>query len=376
MNIIIDGVDFWDGFKAEKYWSPTKNQNLKEIVKNAIYSGAYTVSEKIDGDWRMLIRDMEGNFHLRGRSESVNGGFADKIEWVPHIVEEFKDLPNGTVLLGELYLNSQRGSRKVTTIMGCLKDKALARQEAGEKLSYYIFDVLAYNGINQCPCTLETRICIMDNLKSTFLKNCKYIRVSQYVKDPVAMENLIAKLLAEDLEGAVLKRLDGTYEQGKRTARKSIKVKKEIANDIDCFTTGRYKAATIEYTGKEIREWTYWQNTRTAEKYNKNMYDDWAAGATIMPITKLHYYGWAGAIELAVYKNGVEKPIAWISNVTEEVKRGIVEDNANWTHKVCKVQAMMIEKDTGALRHGKIMEWRSDNKDWRECDGHELFGAN
>ena len=60
MNIIIDGIDFWDGFTAEKYWSPTKNQNLKEIVNNAIYSGAYTVSEKIDGDWRMLIRSMDG----------------------------------------------------------------------------------------------------------------------------------------------------------------------------------------------------------------------------------------------------------------------------------------------------------------------------
>ena len=371
MNIIIDNVDFWDGFTAEKYWSPTKNQNLKEIVKNAIYSGAYTVSEKIDGDWRMLIRDMEGNFHLRGRSESVNGGFADKIEWVPHIVEELETLPNGTVLLGELYLDSQRGSRKVTTIMGCLKDKALDRQAKGERLSYYAFDILAWNGVNLCNSPLSERIEHLEQVKS-YCKQYKYIRISKYETDPVAMEELIAKLLAADLEGAVLKRLDGKYEQGKRTARKSIKVKKEIANDIDCFTTGRYKPATIEYTGKEVQNWTYWQNTRTGEKYNAHMYEDWSGGATIIPITKLHYFGWAGAIELAVYKDGIETPIAWISNVTEEVKRGIVEDNANWTHKVCKVQAMMIEKDTKALRHGKIMEWRED-KEWSECDGHEIF---
>lgn len=372
MNIIIDGVDFWDGFVAEKYWSPTKNQNLKEIVKNAIYSGAYTVSEKIDGDWRMLIRDMEGNFHLRGRSESVNGGYADKIEWIPHITEELQHMPCGTVLLGELYLDSQRGSRKVTTIMGCLKDKALDRQAKGEKLSYYVFDVLAYDGVSLCNNSLADRIKMLNTCISV-LCSC-YVSTSNYETDPVKMEELIAKLLAADLEGAVLKRLDGKYEQGKRTARKSIKVKKEIANDIDCFTTGKYKPATIEYTGKEIREWTYWQNTRTGEKYNAHMYDEWSGGATIMPITKLHYFGWAGAIELAVYRNGVEVPVAWISNVTEEIKRGIVEDNANWTHRVCKVQAMMIEKDTKALRHGKIMEWRNDDKDWRACDGHELFG--
>lgn len=372
MNIVIDGIDFWDGFTAEKYWSPTKNQNLKEIVNNAIYSGAYTVSEKIDGDWRMLIRSMDGTFHLRGRSESVNGGFADKIDWVPHIVEELETLPNGTVLLGELYLDSQRGSRRVTSIMGCLKDKALDRQEKGEKLSYYVFDVLAWNGINLCNLPLSERINYLEQVK-LYCKQYKYIRVSKYETEPAVMEELIAKLLAADLEGAVLKRLDGKYEQGKRTARKSIKVKKEIANDIDCFTTGRYKPATVEYTGKEVQDWTYWQNTRTGEKYNANMYEDWSGGATIIPITKLHYFGWAGAIELAVYRDGIETPIAWISNVTEEVKRGIVEDNVNWTHKVCKVQAMMIEKDTKALRHGKIMEWRGDNKDWKECDGHELF---
>ena len=43
MNIIIDGVDFWDGFTAEKYWSPTKNQNLKEIVISSI---PYPTSER------------------------------------------------------------------------------------------------------------------------------------------------------------------------------------------------------------------------------------------------------------------------------------------------------------------------------------------
>lgn len=369
MNIIIDGIDFWDGFKAEKYWSPTKNQNIKEITKQAIYSGAYCASEKIDGDWRMLIRDMEGNFHLRGRSESVNGGFADKIEWVPHITEELKDLPNGTVLLGELYLDLQRGSRKVTTIIGCLKDKAIERQAKGEKLSYYAFDILAWAGDNLCDLRLEQRICALQG----FSRYCKqYTSASKYFTKPEDIEELIATTLAADLEGVVLKRLDGKYEQGKRTARKSIKVKKEIANEIDCYVTGNYKPATVEYTGKEVQDWTYWQNTRTGEKYNKHLYDDWAAGATIIPITKGHYFGWAGAIELAVRRDGQDYPIAWISNITEEIKQGIVSAPEQWIHKVCKVSAMMIEKDTKALRHGKIMDWRND-KDWSECDGHELF---
>ena len=370
MNIIIDRIDFWDGFKAEKYWSPTKNQNIKEITKQAIYSGAYTASEKVDGDWRMLIRDMEGNFHLRGRSESVNGGFADKIEWIPHITEELEYLPNGTVLLGELYLDSQRGSRKVTTIMGCLKEKALDRQEKGERLSYYVFDILAWAGDNLCDLSLSQRICALFSLNN-YAK--KYITISKYYSEPIAIEELIATTLAADREGVVLKRLDGKYEQGKRTARKSIKVKKEVANNIDCFTTGRYKPATVEYTGKEIQDWTYWQDIRTGEKFNCNRYDDYINTHTVIPVTKGHYFGWAGAIELAVWRDNQEIPVAWISNVTEEIKAGIVSAPDQWTHRVCEVQAMMIEQDTKALRHGKIMNWRND-KDWRDCDGHEIYG--
>ena len=57
----------------------------------------------------------------------------------------FEALPNGTCLLGEIYFPKNEGSSNVTTIMGCTQDKALRRQENGEKLHYYVFDVLAYN---------------------------------------------------------------------------------------------------------------------------------------------------------------------------------------------------------------------------------------
>ena len=57
-------------------------------------------------------------------------------------------MPNGTVLLGEIYLPSNEKSKAVTTILGCLKDKALMRQDKGEKLHFYIFDCLANNGKN------------------------------------------------------------------------------------------------------------------------------------------------------------------------------------------------------------------------------------
>ena len=372
MSILIQNRDFQNS-PAMKYWSVPKGKSVKDEMISLIYSGNYCLSRKRDGNWLMIGKSMDGIVFTRARNANVNGEFPSKIGHLPHIKKIMDTIPNGTVFLGEIYFKHNEQSRAVTTVLGCLEDKAVARQEKGEKLSYYIFDCLAVEGqdISQYP--LVERIAIGKEIYNKYFKNNEYIEFAEYIYEPEKMEEYIASVLEQGGEGVVLQRKDNPYEWGKRTAHKTLKVKKEIANDIDCFTTGRYKPATVEYTGKEIQDWTDWQNTRTGEKYNANMYEDWSGGATIIPITKLHYFGWAGAIELAVYRDGIETPIAWISNVTEEVKRGIVEDNANWIHKVCKVQAMMIEKDTKALRHGKIMEWRGDNKDWKECDGHELF---
>lgn len=369
MEIIIGNYDFWN-MEAEKYWAPTKGTNLKDLVNKAINSDDYVCSEKVDGDWRMFIKDMDGNFHLRGRSKSVNGGYADKIEWVPHIEKELKNIPNGTVLLGEMYLDSKRGSRNVTTIMGCLAEKAVARQTKGEKLSYYIFDCLAYNGKNLINDPLIARLDFINNIKA-ITKGAQNITISKYYKDPNQIEVIINEILASGREGVVLKRKDGFYEPGKRPVRKSIKVKKEIAEEIDCFLTGNYKPATWDYTGKEIDNWEYWYDIKKQVKKIGKYYSDFLCGASIEPITKGAYYDWAGAVQIGVFKDNKIIPIGWISNVTEEVKNGIVHEEEKWKYKVVKVTAMMLEEDTKALRHGKIVEWRED-KDYKECDGHEL----
>ena len=369
MQVIIDNYDFWN-MSTEKYWSPTKSQDLKALVHNAIYSGDYTLSEKKDGDWRMFIKDNDGNFYLRGRSASVNGGYADKINWVPHIREELKDIPNGTVLIGEVYFPSKPGSRNVTTIMGCLEQKAVARQAHGEKLHYYIFECLAYNGANIMGLPLSERIEILN--KNISSRAVKYIEISKYIFDIDKMEDYIGEILCAGGEGVVLKRLDSPYEPGKRTTRKSIKVKKEIEQKIDCFLTGRYKTATRDYKGKEIEDWQFWENLRTGEKLNGKLYDNYCNGDSIEPVSKAYYYGWASSIEIAVLRDKKIIPIGWISNITEEVKSGIAENPADWKGKVVEVSCMMIEKDTFGLRHAKILNWRSD-KDWKDCDGYEVF---
>ena len=348
MSIIIDGRDFQNS-PAMKYWSVPKGKSVKDEMHSLLYSGLCCLSRKRDGNWLMIGKSMDGTLFTRARNANVNGEYPSKIGHIPHIANAMAAVPNGTVFLGEIFFKEKEQSRAVTTIMGCLEEKAVDRQEKGEKLCYYIFDCLAFEGKDISQYELWQRVGIARGIYNKYLAGSSYITNAKYIDNPEEMEEYIAQVLEEGGEGVVIQRKDNPYEWGKRTAHRTLKVKKEIANDIDCFVTGNYKPATVEYTGKEIQNWTYWQNVRTGEKYNKNMYNDYVDTNTIIPITKGHYFGWAGAIELGIYREGKIIPIAWISNVTEEVKQGIVMENEKWKYRVCKVQAMMIEKDTKAL---------------------------
>ena len=367
-DIIIDGYDF--GYmKAEKYWSLPKNKDPKIEIKNAVFSNRYIAARKVDGNWALLIKDNNGEFYLRSRTEGVNGGYTNKAAWIPQVTEELKNIPNGTVLLGEIFLPNDERSRAVTTVMGCLLEKSLKRQEnEDKKIHFYIFDCLAYSKKNIMNRPFIDRINTLSSLKEN--KNYKYIHFATYYEGK-ELWDYIGKVLAAGGEGVVLQSKDAPYEPNKRKAWKTIKVKKEIDNELDLFISGRYKPSTKEYTGKEIQDWTYWQHRRTGEKMFGNYYDDFKAGATIEPITKGYYYGWAGSIELAaVDSEGKIVPVAWISNITEDIKKKVITGELRG--QVVKVLAMEIEPDTKHLRHAKITEFR-DDKSYKDCGIDQLY---
>ena len=141
----VDGIDFRN-IEAMKYWSFPKNyaHDKAQEIKNLIFSGDYYGALKVDGFFQRLCKDEDGNVMMIARNHNVKGEAVDKIEWVPQVQSLMEALPNGTVLLCEAYLPGDEGSRKVTSLLGCLKDKCLARQEAGKKLHFYIFIILHY----------------------------------------------------------------------------------------------------------------------------------------------------------------------------------------------------------------------------------------
>ena len=363
----IDGFDFGE-LEPMRYYAPPStwsDEKKRDNARAKIFSGDWLGAEKKDGYFAKLIKDEDGNIILYSRSRGVNGQFADKHEWVPHLKPFFDTLPTGTCLLGELYLPSQPGSRNITTIMGCLKEKAIARQEKGEKLHFYVFDCLAWDGKSW----LKEKALSRFTWVSAFAP-IEYVSFAQYVSG-ADLNILLQEILARGDEGVVITHQDGLYEPGKRPSKTTLKIKKELKQTIDCFFTGRGSAPTHIYTGKEIETWKYWENQITGAKVEAEMYKEYKAGCPIVPITKGHYHGWYGSLEIAVLRHkegskckirGIEYhdtevfPIGWLSGLPDEMKA----DPNKYAFIPMEVTAMEYDAYNHSLRHGKMVGWRKD----------------
>lgn len=374
MEILIDGFDFWN-MNPQKYYSFTSafKGDKKAKAKELVMSGKYLGSRKMDGAWNMIIKDMDGNLHMRSRTESVNGGYQDKAEWIPHICEELAALPNGTALVGEIYFPDNEGSRKITSVLNCLKDKCLDRQKAGGWLHFYVFDVVAYAGKSLIDVAFIDRIGkYLEYELLDVLKDNDHIEMANYVRGK-DLWDLYGQVIAAGGEGIVITREDCKYLCGKRTAWMTLKMKKELQDTIDAFLDGDYKPATRLYGGKEIETWLYWENFKTGEKFDTCQFDSYRNGLPVEPVSKGYFYGWASRVSFSVMKDGVPVHIAWISGITDELKEEIISKPEKWKNRVAELTAMEIECIDGSysLRHGKIENWRIDKKP-EDCEFSQI----
>jgi hypothetical protein len=372
-NFIIDGIDF-ENLEAERYWTFAKSYkgDKKKETKAMFLSGEYLASLKNDGHYFRFIKNMNGDMRLQSRTPSVNGGYLNKYDWVPQCHSFFESLPNGTCLIGELFFPKNRGSRKVTTIMGCLVEKALQRQEKDEKLFYYIFDCYAYDGKNLINTPYIDRIKYINNEIKELADKNDYVSTAQFYEGQEAWDRY-AEYLAAGLEGVVLYKKTGKVDPGKRPARKTLKCKLEIEQTIDAFLDGDYKPPTKEYTGKCIEDWGYWLNERTGEKLEGNYIGAYTNGKPIIPITKPYFLGYAGSLSFSVMKDGKPEHIGWISGVPDEMKRGIVQEPEKWKGRVFELTCMELEhiQDSYSMRHTRIVQERVD-KTAAECDWSQI----
>lgn len=363
--MIIDNVDFHE-LPTQKYWSFPSGykKDAKAETRSMIFGGDYIGARKMDGAFYKFVKDSDGNMELLGRSKSVSGDYLNKFEWVPQLHEFFNNLPNGTCLLGEIYFPENEGSSNVTKIMGCLLEKALARQFNGSKLHYYVFDVLAFNNESLYKDNIEKRINYLNKIE--FLP---YSIKAIYYEGEELWEEL-QDILSKGGEGVVITRKGTCYQPGKRPARQTLKIKKEIQQTIDCLFTGKASQPTREYTGKEIQNWKYWENLQTGEKIEDELFNEYSKGASIEPVTKPYFFNWAGSLEIGLVKGDKVVPIGYLSGLTDEIKS---DPNAQ-KGKIIEVTCMEI-LPTGGLRHAKLVKFRPDltleDATWEKVFGNE-----
>ena len=366
MEKIIDGYNFFE-MEPERYFAPPSSwsqEKKQEWAENKIFSGEWYGAQKRDGAFFMFLKDEDGNMYLRPRSRNVKKEFVNKIDWVPHLHDFFNEIDNGTCLLGELYLPSNEQAKTTTSIMNCLLNKAISRQEK-EPLHYYIFDVLASAGELQLGRTAAERFDTLHNMSRFFNDPC--VEWAHYVTGK-ELWNQIQQLLADGYEGVVITRGDSTYLPGKRTNKDTLKIKKELQETIDCVIMGA-NSPTKQYTGKEPELWEYWFDESTNEKIlakdflEKNhttIYAAYADGATVIPVTKNWFYGWAGSLKLGLYaSNNALVHVGDLSGLTDEMK----ENWRSYLNKVVEISCMEISEDKDGkkgFRHPKFMGLRDD----------------
>lgn len=378
MEKYIDGVNFFE-LEAEKYFAPPSSwsqEKKKDWANNRIFSGEWYGAQKRDGAFFMFLKDEDGNMYFRPRSRNVKKEFVNKIDWVPHLHEFFESLPKGTCLLGELYLPSKEEAKATTSIINCLVDKAIKRQEK-EPLHYYVFDILADRGESYLNMKAIDRFLTVEDYGKKYIYD--NVEWAHYLTGK-ELWNEIQNLLADGYEGVVITRAESHYLPGKRTNKDTLKIKKELQDTIDCFIIGANPPSQI-YSGKEIETWEYWFDERMDKKitatdylnqFHETIYKSYIEGAPVIPVTKNWFNGWAGSLKLGAMKDGLVVHIGNLSGITEETKE-------NWKElvgTVCEITAMEImTADNGekGLRHPKLLNYRSDMTK-EDCNWYKIFG--
>lgn len=370
MKGFINGFD-WVDVMPMKYWSFTSNTSdevKRQTVRNAVFSGEYLGSIKRDGFYQRVVKDEDGNCFMIARSRNVNGEVVDKYDWVPHIHPWFDMLPNGSCFLVEAYLPNMEGSKNVTSILGCLKEKAISRQQK-TPIHFHVFDCMAFNGYNFDKTPYALRAQMIRKIANDY-KFDEYVHYAEFYEGQ-ELWNKLQEYLSEGLEGMVIMRKDAIVYTKRTPARVSIKVKKELRESIDCFFTGRTTAPTKGYTGKEIENWQYWYNEHDMTKIEGALYKEYCTGATIVPVTKSFFYDFAGSLEIGVYDGDRVVPIGFLSGLTEEIKA----DPKKFAFKPIEVTAMELDfsNTVPSLRHGKFVQFRTD-MDIKDCTLEKIIG--
>lgn len=362
----------------EKYYAPPSTwdkERIREATLVRARSGNYLGSEKYDGFWSRFVRQGDVCKQQTRTVSKITGTYGETQEKIPYIFNFLESITTGdTVLLGELYTQT-RNVNDVKSILGAGVHKALARQQKDEnKLTYYVFDVLYFDGKSFMDAPFEERAEFLTTVIKPKLTQNRFIKVAEFFEGEDVLEKLDEIIFTEG-EGVVLQRKDGLPEPGKRTAWKTIKMKKELERDVDVFML-RALPPTREYNGMYLDTWPFWEDTRTGKKLPTNQYVEsakaYTRGAPVEPVSKNYYYGWPSAIECGVYdRYGKIHTVCAVSGLTDSVKQDIVENPEKYKRRAMTLTGMEFTDDY-SIRHPRLLGFRDDISD-KDCTWDKIF---
>lgn len=387
----------------EKYWSfPSQysKERRKLEINDMISKGGYYFQTKIDGNMASFICDFDGDKRLisRGISKTTGeyGRLEDKVFFFDTIAAAF-DKP--TRLIGEIYLNGGV-DKNVGSILRASSVKAKSIQDnayyeeaksntkfsakdkrdieknefRNQKLKFYIFDVWYYDGED----LMNTPWIERQKFVQEAVKRINHSLVS-YAKYQPVDENFyeeLNKIFEKNGEGTVIYSGKGLPEPGKRTAHKTVKIKRELENLVDVFISGTEPPVKV-YTGKDIAHWQYWED-HTGQRLYGNYFGDYQLGVSITPVTKGWFYDWPAAICVAAYnKAGEEVPICKVSGLIEEFKTELRDNYEKYDHCPVTIGGMSLSTSTGlSIRHPYLHSIRLGDIDPKDCTLEKILNNN
>ncbi len=302
--------------------------DLDDAEANALErdDSGYCVQEKADGV-RALLHVTANGVRVTGRAASeVTFRLSEFAANLPHLAEGFGHLV-GTVLDGELVCpkatidtgDTVTGHplQAAVAILATSPEKAARIQDAQDcKLRFVAFDLLRLNGTDVTPAPLRERLFF---LESAFLAadNPHLDLAETHTREKALFHELA---LAEGKEGTVWKRLDQPYQPGRRV-RHWLKRKKGV--EVEAEVTG-FKSGT-------------------AGKGNADF---------------------VGAVEFSIRDGDALKPIAWVSNWTDDERQSMTnreDDTATLNPAVVGRKAVIgghdIAAKSGRIRHARLIRW-------------------
>src|SRR6266576_895349 len=157
----------------------------------------WTFEIKLDGYRAIAVKSSQTINLFSRRGKSFNSQY-------PYLVEALAELPEGTVVDGEVVALDAAGRPNFNLLQ--------QSRSGASRICYFIFDLLVYNDRDLTRLPLGER---RELMKSVLKLRSPRIRISEQFE--TSENDMLAAVREQKLEGVVAKRKDSLYEAGKRS---------------------------------------------------------------------------------------------------------------------------------------------------------------